>query len=222
MRDMSLWVVNAYLLSRWGERFLLRWGVRSEELATQGLTALPAAVQWGVAVFSVLLTIFFLYVIGVLTANIVGRRVVQAVERLLDRVPFVKTVYRACKQILETFAGESGQSFQRVALIPFPSREMRSVAFVTGITQDTHTGEEICTVFVATTPNPTTGFVFIVKRSDIVELDWTIEDAIRVIISGGVLVPSTVPLSSLPRPPTAAGARTPPASSPATPVATRS
>ena len=71
--------------------------------------------------------------------------------------------------------------------------EVRSIGFITAITKDEHTGEELCTCFLATTPNPTTGYVFVLRRSDVIELDWTIEDAISVIMSGGALVPSTVP-----------------------------
>ena len=196
MRDMSLWLVNAYL-RHWGDAFVTALGVAPEAFKAKGVEALPSGVQWGVAILSVFLTVFFLYSIGVLTANIFGRRLVRTAETLLDRVPFVKTIYRASKQILETFAGGSSQSFQRAALIPFPTKETRSVGFITGFSKDTHTGEELCTVFVAATPNPTSGFVFVLKRSDVIELDWTVEEAIKVVISCGVLVPPTIPLAAL-------------------------
>jgi uncharacterized membrane protein len=195
MRDTSLWVVDWYL-RRWGDTFVKAWGVSAEEFAAKGVAVLPSGIQWGVAIFSVFLTIFFLYLLGVLTANFLGRRLVHSAEGLLERVPFVKTVYRASKQILGTFAGEPGQSFQRVALVPFPTKETRSIGFITGMTKDAHTGEELCMVFVAATPNPTSGFVFVLKRSDLIEVDWTVEEAIRVIISCGVLVPPTIPLAS--------------------------
>jgi uncharacterized membrane protein len=196
MRDMSLWLVNAYL-RHWGDAFVTALGVAPEAFKAKGVEALPSGVQWGVAILSVFLTVFFLYSIGVLTANIFGRRLVRTAETVLDRVPFVKTIYRASKQILETFAGGSSQSFQRAALIPFPTKETRSVGFITGFSKDTHTGEELCTVFVAATPNPTSGFVFVLKRADVIELDWTVEEAIKVVISCGVLVPPTIPLAAL-------------------------
>ena len=198
MRDTSLWVVDWYL-RRWGEAFVKTWGVSAEEFAAKGVQVLPSGIQWGVAIFSVFLTIFFLYLIGVLTANFFGRSLVRGAEGVLERVPFVKTIYRASKQILGTFAGEPGQSFQRVALIPFPTKETRSIGFITGMTKDTHTGEELCMVFVAATPNPTSGFVFVLKRSDVIELDWTVEEAIKVIISCGVLTPPTIPLAPSPQ-----------------------
>jgi uncharacterized membrane protein len=174
MRDASLWVVNWYL-SNWPA---------------------PPVPNWMVSIVSVVLTVFFLYVIGVLSANFFGRRLVLAAESLLDRVPFVKTIYRACKQILETFAGESAKKFQRVCLVPIPSAEVRSVGFLTATTRDAQTGEELCTVFLVIAPHPTAGYVFILKRSDVVELDWTMEDALRLVVSCGVIVPPSMPFAS--------------------------
>jgi len=199
MRDTSLWVVDWYL-RHWGVAIVKAWGVSAQEFADKGVAGLPSGIQWAVAIFSVFLTIFFLYLLGVLTANFLGRRLVHVAEGLLERVPFVKTIYRATKQILGTFAGETSQNFQRVALVPFPTRETRSIGFITGMTKDSHTGEELCMVFVAATPNPTSGFVFVVKRADVIELDWTVEEAIRVIISCGVLAPPTIPLVSSSQP----------------------
>lgn len=193
MRDTSLWVVESYLQSVWGERFLETWGVTAPDLAERGLEILPANVQWGISIFSVLLTILFLYLVGLFTANIIGKRLVKGVELLVNRLPLVKTVYKASKQILEAFTGDGGRDFQRVALIPYPSMEVRSIGFITALTKDDRTGEELCTCFLATTPNPTTGYVFVLRRSDVIELDWSMEDAISVIMSGGALVPNTLP-----------------------------
>jgi len=194
MRDTSLWAVDWYL-RHWGDAFVKTWAVSADGSAVKGVAGLPSGIQWAISIFSVFLTIFFLYLLGVLTANFLGRRLVHAAEGLLERVPFVKTIYRATKQILGTFAGEPGQNFQRVALVPYPTKETRSIGFITGATKDTHTGEELFMVFVPATPNPTSGFVFVLKRTDVIELDWTVEEAIRVVISCGVLVPSTIPLA---------------------------
>jgi len=193
MRDTSVWAVDWYLRG-WGDKLVESWGVAAEDFALHGADALPSKVQWGVAIFSVLLTVFFLYTIGVLTANIVGRRLVRVGESILEHVPFVKTIYKSSKQILQTIAGETGQNFQRVVLIPFPSREVRSIGFVTGSSHDSTTGEELCTVYLPTAPSPTGGFVIVVRRTDVVDLDWTVEDALKTIISGGVLSPARIPL----------------------------
>jgi uncharacterized membrane protein len=150
---------------------------------------LPETVEWSLAIFSVLLTITILYLVGMFAANLFGRRIIGWYEGMLDRVPLVKTVYRSSKQILATFAGEQSQEFQRVCLIPFPQEHMRAVGFITAIFKDNLTGEELAAVFIPTTPNPTTGYLQIIKRNELTELDWSVEDAVRIIMSGGILRP---------------------------------
>lgn len=189
MRDASLWIFEALLTSAWTAHVLEQIGVSPQALHSAGIEALPATVRWALGGVSAFLTVVVIYLLGMITTNIVGRRFVQAAETLVDRVPLVKTIYRASKQVLETFAGESRQTFQRVVAVPFPGPQARTVGFITRVTRDTKTGEEFCAVFVATAPNPTTGFVLIVKRSELIDLDWTVEEAIRVIMSGGVLLP---------------------------------
>lgn len=193
MRDTSYWVVDWYLRG-WGDKLVESWGVSVAQFAAEGVKVLPQKIQWGVAIFSVLLTVFFLYCIGVFTANIVGRRFVRLGESILEHTPFVKTIYKSSKQILQTIAGEKGQNFQRVVLIPFPSKEVRSIGFVTGSSKDSATGEDLCTVYLPTAPSPTGGFVIVVRRAEVIELDWTVEDALKTIISGGVLAPDRIPL----------------------------
>lgn len=192
MRDASLWIVEALLLSPWSASGLESVGISSSAVRSDGIEALPSAAQWILAVFSAFLTIALIYVLGLITTNIVGKRVVHGVEALVDRVPFVKTIYRASKQVLETFAGESTQSFQRVVSAPFPSPQARTVGFVTRITRDPVTGEEMCAVFIPTAPNPTTGFVLMINRNELIDLDWTVEEAVQVVMSAGVLMPDGV------------------------------
>lgn len=202
--DASKWVVDAYIhrfvndqvLGQWGFDFE-KWDKLQERLAEVGQSPtsedfvqfLPAVAQWVIAIVSVVLTILFLYIIGFFAANIAGRRTIEFFERLVDRVPFVKTIYRSSKQIIAAFSGEQTQNFQRVALIPFPQEKMRSVGFVTSTFYDSITREELASVFIPTTPNPTTGYLQVLKRSELVELDWTIEEAVRTIMSGGMLRP---------------------------------
>ncbi len=188
-RDASLWMVEGLLLTPWGAGLLDAWKVSAAALRADGVEALPPAWRWCLGILSVLLTLTTIYVLGVVTTHIVGRRLVGAAEALVDRVPLVKTIYRASKQVLETFAGESAQSFQRVALVPFPADDVRTLGFVTQLMPDPISGEELCAVFVPTSPNPTTGFVFIVRRDRVVEMDWTVEEAIKAVMSGGVLLP---------------------------------
>ena len=191
MRDASLWTVETYLASGWGNALVSQWSVSSEAIKDKGLEAFGWKGQWIIGITCVLLTVFFLYSIGILTANFIGKRVIAGVEILLDRVPLVKTVYRATKQILATVAGDQAKNFQRVVLVPYPTRETRSIGFVTAITLDSRTGEELCAVFMPCTPNPTTGFVFVLPRSELVDLEWTVEEAFSMIMSGGAIFPPT-------------------------------
>lgn len=195
LRDSSWWVVREWLLSPWGRSVLQNMEVTPEALRENGFAALPDGAWWMFTIFCIVLTVLLLYLLGVMTTNVFGVRLVATGESLLDRVPLVKTVYRASKQVLQTVAGDGSQTFQRVALVPYPSKEMMTVGFVTKTTRDSRTDEELFAVFVPTVPNPTTGFVFLVRRSDVVELDWTVEQAIQTIMSGGVLMPASVPLT---------------------------
>ncbi len=208
LRDSSLWAVELYLSSL-GRPSLEAWGVTPEQLKTEGIKALPGAVEWGVSIFSVFLTFVVLYLVGLFTANFVGRRVLAGIEQLFDRLPFVKSIYRLLKQVAELFSSNQKQQFQRVALVKFPNSDTRVVAFVTNTFRDTRTGVETVSVFMPTTPNPTTGFLFIMPRSEVIEVDWNVEDAIKAIISGGIVLPGGVTLSPTPPSATPQPARVP-------------
>jgi uncharacterized membrane protein len=192
LRDASLWIVDLFLLSSWGRDVIEKWGVTPEQLTAEGLAALPVPMQWAISIFCVLSTFMLLYLIGLFTANMIGRRALEMVDQVAARVPFVKLVYGTLKQILGLFSTNQSKGFQRVALVPFPNELTRSVGFVTNTMTDSETGEELCAVFIATTPNPTTGFVFVLRRSDIIEVDWSVEDAVKLIMSGGILSPPYV------------------------------
>ncbi len=218
MRDSSQWVIQVLLVSNadltspepppvlkrlafdW-DRWLLLQELGLPHRQEQFFELMPWFVQWGIAFFSVFLTLFILYIIGLFAANIVGRRLITTLEQFVDRVPVVKTVYRGLKQILASFSGDQTQSFRRAALVPFPQERMRCVGFITNIFKDSVTGEELCSVFIATTPNPTTGYLQILRRKDITELNWSVEEAIRTVMSGGILKPdflTIVPNRELP------------------------
>ncbi|MFH1265786.1 MAG: DUF502 domain-containing protein [Planctomycetota bacterium] len=195
MRDASLWLVEAFLFSPIGRPLLSSWGVSSEQLAEAGVKALPSLLAWGIGLLSVVLTIGLLYALGAVTTNVLGNRVVRAGETLVDRLPFIKVVYQSSKKVLETFTAESTRAFQRVVLVPFPTKDAHTVGFVTHVSKDARTGEELYSLFVPTVPNPTTGYVLIVRPSDVIELDWSIEQAVKAIMSGGVLMPDTLPIA---------------------------
>lgn len=195
MRDASLWLVEALLIGPFGNPLLTRLGLSSETLSREGLSALPWTLEWGISALAIFLTVAALYVFGLIATNVAGKRLLRLGESVVERVPIVTVIYHASKKVLETLVGDSSRPFQRVVLAPFPSKETASVGFVTRETSDAATGAKLLTVFVPTAPNPTTGFVFVIKPSEVVEVDWTAEEAIKIIMSGGVLMPSSIPMA---------------------------
>jgi uncharacterized membrane protein len=139
------------------------------------------------------LTLLILLVTGVLAANIVGRSMVGMWESVLERIPVVRSVYSAAKNFAEIVFSDSSQSFKKVLLIQYPRKGLYSLAFQTssqlGEVQG-RTGEEVICVFVPTTPNPTSGVIIIVPRKDVIELDMDVDEALKMIISLGVVVPT--------------------------------
>jgi len=140
-----------------------------------------------------ILTLLVLLVTGLLAANIVGRSMVGLWESLLDRIPVVRSVYSAAKNFTEIVFSDSGQSFKKVLLIEYPRKGIYSLAFQTatnlGEVQG-RMGEQMVCTFVPTTPNPTSGYIIIVPKKDIIELDMEIDEALKMIISLGVVIPT--------------------------------
>ena len=140
----------------------------------------------------VILTFVVLFLTGVLAANFVGRAFVGGWEALMDRIPVVRSVYSAAKNFAEIVFSDSSESFKRVLLIEYPRKGLFSLAFQTstdlGEVQG-RTGEDVVCCFVPTTPNPTSGFVIMVPRRDITVLDMDVDEALKMIISLGVVVP---------------------------------
>ncbi len=141
----------------------------------------------------VILTFIVLFITGMLAANFVGRYVVGGWESLMDRIPVVRSVYSAAKNFAEIVFSDSNESFKKVLLIEYPRKGLYSLAFQTsselGEVQS-RTGEDVVCCFVPTTPNPTSGIVIMVPRRDITVLDMDIDEALKMIISLGVVVPT--------------------------------
>jgi len=141
----------------------------------------------------VVLSVILVLATGMIVANLLGKRIVAAWESLLARIPVVRNLYAGVKQILEAMLSTNGESFRKVLLIEYPRKGVWSFGFKTsddlGEVQD-KTGEHVVSVFIPTTPNPTSGFVLLVPESDVIELDMSVEDGLKMIISMGVVVPS--------------------------------
>lgn len=136
--------------------------------------------------------------IGLMARNIGGRWLLDFGERFLQAIPLAGAVYKTLKQLLETILKDSGGKFRRVILVEYPRPGIWAIAFVTGTMSSeiqTHMPSPVLSIFVPTTPNPTTGWYAIVPESDVVNLSMSIEDAFKVIISGGIVSPATAPLS---------------------------
>ena len=144
----------------------------------------------------IVLTIVLLLITGVLAANIVGKSMVGLWESMLERIPVVRSVYSAAKNFAEIVFSDSGQSFKKVLLIEYPRKGLYSLAFQTsnelGEVQG-RSGESVICTFVPTTPNPTSGFIIIVPSKDVIELDMEVDEALKMIISLGVVVPTWRP-----------------------------
>ena len=135
-----------------------------------------------------------LTLLGFLTANLVGRTLVELGERILDRMPLVRSIYKGLKQVFETLFSQSGSSFRTVGLVEFPAPGMWSLVFLSQrpseeITSRLPSREEYVSVFLPCTPNPTTGFFFYVARSAVIELDLPVEAAAKLIMSAGLIQP---------------------------------
>lgn len=144
-----------------------------------------------------ILVLIVFVVTGVLAANLLGRRLVKSYESVLARIPFVRTVYSAVKHFSEVVFSDSTASFKKVLLIEYPREQLYSLAFQTSENPaevQAATGEPVVAVFLPTTPNPTSGFMLFVPTRSVVELDMSVEEALKMIISLGVVVPHWHPV----------------------------
>ena len=164
----------------------------------QSLLLLPQAIQpehlLGIYIpgLGALLTVLVVLLTGLVTTNIVGQKLVRFWERVLARIPVVKSIYYSVKQVSDTLFSGSGVAFRKVLLVRYPHPEAWSVAFQTGhpardvadMLPEEHVG-----VFIPTTPSPVNGFFFFVKRKDVIELDMNVDEALKYIVSMGVVAP---------------------------------
>jgi uncharacterized membrane protein len=144
--------------------------------------------------FGLIIAFLALTVLGFLTANLVGRTLFELGETFLERVPIVRPIYRGLKQVFETLFSKSGSTFRTVGLVEFPAPGMWSLVFLStppgaDITTLLPSEDEYVSAFMPCTPNPTTGFFFYVLRRDIIELDISVEDSAKLLMSAGMIQP---------------------------------
>lgn len=138
------------------------------------------------------LLVIFLILVGMFTAGFVGRLLINISESILARMPVIRSIYGAIKQIMETVLAQQSNAFRQVVLVEYPRRGIWALGFVSGATKGEvqHlTAEECVNVFLPTTPNPTSGFLLFVPRGDLVVLNMTVEEGIKMVVSGGIVTP---------------------------------
>jgi uncharacterized membrane protein len=167
-------------------------------LMDQTLLVIPAPLRpenllgFHIPGLGVILTFVLLLATGVLAANFFGKQLIEGWEGLVSRIPLVSWVYSGVKQVAETLLSPQAQAFRKVLLIEYPRAGIWSVGFQTSGPLDevqARTEKEVVGVFVPTTPNPTSGFIILVPKEDVIELDMTVDEALRMVISLGVVVP---------------------------------
>jgi len=144
----------------------------------------------GIGVIATLLVVFLT---GLVTANIIGQRLLRFWEGVLSRIPVVKSVYYSVKQVSDTLFSSSGEAFRKALLVQYPRQGIWTIAFQTGQPGGdvvNHLPDDCISVYVPTTPNPTSGFFLMLPRKDVIELDMSVDEALKYIISMGVVAPS--------------------------------
>lgn len=144
--------------------------------------------------FEIIMAIIILFSTGLVAANYLGKTLVETWEKFLDKIPLVRSIYAPLKKFAELVLSDQTQSFSKVLLIQYPRKGLYSLCFQTskdvGEIQE-KSGEDVICVFIPTTPNPTSGYIIMIPKDEVIELDMSVEDALKMIISLGVVVPSS-------------------------------
>ncbi|SHJ12001.1 Uncharacterized membrane protein [Dethiosulfatibacter aminovorans DSM 17477] len=138
-----------------------------------------------------LVFVTFVILVGMLTSNLIGRKIAQWGESLLSRIPLINIIYNPIKDVVTTLSNNKSKSFQKVALVEFPSKGIKSIGFVTN-SSFTIDGEEKLSVFIPTTPNPTNGFLVIMEKSDVALLDIPVDEGIKMVVSMGSVMKENI------------------------------
>lgn len=173
----------------------------------QSLLLLPSAWQpenvlgFNMPGLGAILTLLIIFVTGLIATNIFGQQLIAAWESFLSRVPFVKNIYSSVKQVSDTLFSDSGNAFRKALLVQYPRQGSWTIAFLTGAPGgdvSNHLTGDYVSVYVPTTPNPTSGFFLMMPRADVIELDMSVDEALKYIISMGTLTPKDRKTRELP------------------------
>ena len=187
---ITAWVLTLIVSTMDQSLLLLPEAIRPEKLMGFYLPGIGA-----------LATLLVIFLTGLVTANIIGQRLLRFWEGVLSRIPVVKSVYYSVKQVSDTLFSSSGEAFRKALLVQYPREGSWTIAFMTGQPGGdvvNHLRGEYISVYVPTTPNPTSGFFLMMPKSDVVELDMSVDEALKYIISMGVVTPpARYPATSL-------------------------
>ncbi len=204
MASVRKWLLTGLLVIVPGviTAWVLNWIVGTLD---QTLQILPGAWQpdkllgFHIPGFGVLLTLLILLVVGGIASNFAGRKLVQWGDALVSRIPVVRSIYSSVKQVSDTLFSESGNAFRKAVLVQWPREGVWTVAFVTGAPNGevaAYLRDEFVSVYVPTTPNPTGGYFVMLRKSDCVELEMSVDSALKYIVSMGVVAPADPTLIS--------------------------
>lgn len=186
------------LLPIWVTLLVIKFAVN---IVDQSLSLLPRGYQpdvlfgFHIPGLGIIFGLILVLLTGMLVTNFIGTWFLSMWEALLARIPLVRSIYTAVKQVLSTLFAPGGQSFRKVLLIEYPRKDVWTIAFQTGsgfVMPNNQAQDELLTVFVPTTPNPTAGFLLLVPRQQVVELKMSIDQALKYIISLGVVLPASM------------------------------
>ncbi|MFJ9452062.1 MULTISPECIES: DUF502 domain-containing protein [unclassified Herbaspirillum] len=179
---ITLWVLNLIIGTMDQSLLLLPVSWRPEAL-----------VGFRIPGLGTILTLLIIFLTGLATRNFIGRQVVSLWEGLLTRIPVVKSIYSSVKQVSDTLFSSSGNAFRKAVLVQYPRQGSWTIAFLTGIpggeVKNHLQGADYVSLYVPTTPNPTSGFFLMVPRADTIELDMSVDEALKYIVSMGVVAP---------------------------------
>jgi uncharacterized membrane protein len=182
---ITLWVLNLIIGTLDSSLFLLPPALRPESLFGFYLPG-----------FGTVLTLVIILLTGLITRNIIGNRVLKLWELLLQRIPVVNSIYSSVKQVSDTLLSSSGNAFRKALLVQYPREGCWTIAFQTGVPGGdvkNHLHGDYVSVYVPTTPNPTSGFFLMLPRTDVIELEMSVDEALKYIVSMGVVAPPDTP-----------------------------
>jgi uncharacterized membrane protein len=178
---ITLWVLNLII------------GTMDQSLLLLPERWRPAAVfGFNIPGLGSILTLLIVFLTGLATRNFIGKQVVHAWELLLTRIPVVSTIYTSVKQVSDTLFSSSGNAFRKAVLVQYPRQGAWTIAFLTGVPGGdvkNHLHGDYISIYVPTTPNPTSGFFLMIPRADAIELDMNVDEALKYIVSMGVVSP---------------------------------